>query len=455
MRDLRSGRRPWYRCLVLASLLLGGAVAGVSTTNGAGSAAAAAMLPASLPNEAIWFIAVSPAYQRTGLVVAGGSDLPGCLKVEVCHHLFVSHDGGATWSRSRAKHWGDMPVYIGVDKTGHEILFSGLDIPLERSDDEGDTWTKAGDHDSNPYVPLNFTESGLVAVGGATPYLYSAVDGSSRIVEGSGGTIEDFAIMLSPTYPSGGRFAPALLNGRDAHKHEVVQQCDAALRCSGATVLPFSTLYGIPRFVPTLNYPNDGVVFFQDSTDLYKSTDGGRSFTPLHILPQLTGFEGSLVPYVSKLELTPRYKEAGPIRTMYVSVGATDTGPGFGTPAPEILTARRGVYRSDDGGATWRPLAPQPFDSVGALSMAVTPNGRVLAGGHGIWCSTDGATWRSTCPAEGGGVKAAIPGEAPTAASLSSSTPSVLWMVVGGGATLLLVGMGAVALRRRLTAQRS
>jgi len=237
--DVRRRRELQGRGLWAArvGVLIGGVVAGVAAPTAHGVAAGAGAT-VDISTKDVQFVAVSPVYQRTGLVVAGGNDNQHCTALDRCHHIWVSHDGGESWVQSASKGWNHKQVYIAVDSRGHEVLFAASDEPLDRSDDEGETWKVVTDQESNPFIPAEFASNGLVAVGGSAPYLYSNLDGSERIVDGSGGKLEDLSLMLAPSYPVAGSFAPALLEGRDGSRHEVVQQCDAQIHCTGGVDLP-------------------------------------------------------------------------------------------------------------------------------------------------------------------------------------------------------------------------
>jgi photosystem II stability/assembly factor-like uncharacterized protein len=64
---------------------------------------------------------------------------------------------------------------------------------------------------------------------------------------------------------------------------------------------------------------------------------------------------------------------------------------------------RGGLFRSSDGRTGWVQLGAGTPLASGAAGVAVTPDGRIVAGaapasGGGLWCSTDGGrTWRDRC----------------------------------------------------------
>jgi hypothetical protein len=239
-----------------------------------------------------------------------------------------------------------------------------------------------------------------VAVAGSTHGDYLVLNGgATQPITGSGRSLADLEFMYSPSFPSGGAHAPALLSGADLHTGlPVIQRCDARLACSGATTLAGASTFSIPvALLPSTSYASDGVVYAQSGRGIYKSVDGGTSFAPLSV-----GQPGASATATPMLALAPGYRDAGPVRTAYAAVlqafisGTTSHSAG-------------GIYRTTDAGATWRPIgSPGPFDQ-GATAVAVAPDGRIFAGyegsaGHaGLVCSTDAHTWQAACPAVGGG----------------------------------------------------
>ena len=361
----------------------------------------AASLPSGVGDQNVSWIVVSPAYQRTGLVVAVAAPLSGCQSN--CMKLWITHSGGASWATASAAGWdGGRPV-ITVDGSGREVLFAASGTALQRSDDDGQTWsTVASGGGVLPSPSPQFASDHAVAVAVAGGQDYVLRGTSSQPVTGSGKTLDDLSFMYSPAFPSAGSHAPVLLAAADntsAH-NPVIQRCTAALACSGGATLPGSTSFSAPEtLVPSTDYANDGVVFAQSGRGIYKSTDGAGTFTPLTVL-SANGAAGTATPM---LALAPGYREAGPVRSAFVAVFQTFTDQ-------KNPHTAGGVYRTGDGGATWsRVGSPSPLDG-GADAVAVAPDGRLFAGyleqagqqaSGGLLCSTNGNTWQATCPALG------------------------------------------------------
>jgi len=394
--------------------------------------------PSGLGDQSVFWIAVSPAYARTGLVLAVTTPQAGSCSGS-CTELWASHDGGATWARSPASGWQQGRPVVVLDGGGREVLFAAAGGGMQRSDDEGASWRSAGGPGVLPAPDPNFASTGQVAVasgGGRGDYLLRGAD--SRPVAGSGGAMTDLQFALSPAYPGGGLFAPALLAGADLSTGlPVIQRCTAALACSGATTLSGATANSSPvTLLPAGDYPQSGAVFAQSGRGVYKSVDGGGSFAPL---PVVAGASTATTATPS-VALAPGYAERGSVRTLYASVFA------LAADAAHPHTTG-GVYRSDDGGATWRDTGSPSALDMGSTAVAVAPDGRVFAGYlgsssagdfGGLLCSTDGGgTWQASCPAvvtrAGGGSSGGAEGGGGGAAGGSAAAAATGGAAAGAG----------------------
>jgi hypothetical protein len=405
---------------------------------------------AQVDGTVLW-IAVSPAYRQTGLVLAS-VNAPHCS--QECLHLWASHDGGATWERSPASGWGQGRFFIAATSGGGEAIFGEATSGLQRSDDGGATWRTVGPPGS-PAVSPGFARDATVVVAsaGSSSSDYVLRGGSQSVASGSGGTWTDLGFMLAPSFPVGGRYAPVLLSGADPHSQvPVVEQCDASLVCTTATTITGAGPWALPVMLyPSSTYSDDGAVFAKAGRSIYKSTTGGRAFVPLSVLPD----SGGSVTAYPMISVAPEYREAGPVRTvdaavLQVTVDQAD---------PRRSRSTGGVYRSLDGGATWSRLgSPSPLDS-GASAVAVAPDGRLFAGyvggaqgGAGLLCSTDGSRWAPACPplhmagaARVDGVQQAGGGQAPTGCASGCGAAGPRSGIAGGDAS---AGGGAAATGR-------
>jgi hypothetical protein len=370
-------------------------IAGSAFAGSAGYAATPTpRLPSAIGDETVVWLTVSPAYAKTGLVMAISVQKHDCIARE-CVHVWATRDRGANWVRKKAADFeGDRPL-IAVDGAGHEAIFSQGRTMLQRSDDYGETWAKAGPNGFPAPVPNS--ADAAVAVAGTNDYILRG--GDIKPVPGSSGAIDDGAFALSPGFPNSGSFAPALLVGADkVTKRPVIQQCKADLSCSGDTSLVGTTSFGRPPgFFFSSNYARDGVVFVKGASVVYKSTDGGISFKPLEVIVDNSAGAVS----TTMMAVSPAYREAGPVRTAFVSVTQFFTAPG---PVSDRTIKKGGIYKSTDGGKIWRATgSPGPFET-GATAVAVAPGGRIFAGyfsgfDGGLLCSAGGEdAWRESCP---------------------------------------------------------
>jgi hypothetical protein len=423
------------------------------------SATASTTRPSAIGTENVLWLAVSPAYSKTGLVAAVTSQVVGC--VADCIHLWVTHDGGYRWKRAKAAGFGGGQPVITVDSAGAEVMYNRGTTALQRSVDGGETWVDAGPQGAPAPVP---GPDAAVVVAGETNYILRG--GTVQPVAGSGGMMSDAVFALAPGFPSSGSHPPALLVGTDKQSERTtVQRCTAGLSCQGAASLlgtakfsaPGSISYQTPPdFFFSSNYAKDGVAFVRTAKFIYKSSDGGATFNALKVVDNIAASTGHLM-----MALSSSYKEGGPVRTAYVALYQTFLRPGGGAGAYNA----GGVYRTSNGGATWQEVGtPGPFD-VGATAVALAPDRRLFAGYlqvtsqgsyGGLLCSSDaGKTWHAACApagaAKGSGTQSAAVGPLPDGPSSNGSiesTPDIpqpkpFWktaMVVLGAAVLIALG---------------
>jgi len=356
----------------------------------------------------VTWVAVSPAYQHTGTVLAVGSVM-GCSTN--CNGLWVTHDGGASWRRAAAHNWPPSRVVIASDDHLHETFFAASSASLMRSDDGGDTWSAAGTGGMPTVLPTYASDRSVVVAAAGGPYDYLLHNVTPDEVTGSNGSVQDLAFAASPTYPSGGAFSPALLVGLDRQsKLPVVFRCTADFSCNGGTPLqlgvPASSMTSTATLLyPAGDYAQSGAVFADTPMGIQKSVDGGATFSPLAVAPA----PNAAVNATPMMALAPGYRESGPVRTAYASV--------FQAYDPQSRRTSRtagGVYRTLDGGKSWSPLITTGAFSGGSQAVASAPDGRLFAsyftgtpnvGGSnyaGLLCSTDGgASWHPSCPPDG------------------------------------------------------
>jgi hypothetical protein len=353
-------------------------------------------LPSAIGDRSVVWLAVSPSYVKNGIVVAVATQKYDCYLRE-CTQVWLTKDKGATWMREKATGFTGARPVITIDAAGHETLYSEGDN-LQRSDDYGDTWVDAGPGPNGSPTPVPNSPEGAVAVaGGASDYILSS--NAVKPVKGSGGALDDKGFAFAPHFPDSGSFPPALLVSVErATRRPIIQQCKTDLSCTGNTVLVGSAYYGISqRFFFSADYARDGVVFTKTQDTIYKSTDGGVSFTALKLADN-----AATATLARMMAVSPDYREAGPVRTAYVALTQVFL-------RAEVTNRRStfkagAVYKTSDGGNSWQVVgSPGPLDT-GVTAVAVAPDGRVFAGyikryDGGLLCSTDGGNdWRESCP---------------------------------------------------------
>jgi hypothetical protein len=410
--------RPWPGA-VLRRVLAPTALAAVVVTLSGSTAGIAAPSPSyyqvpprpsAIGPAFVTWLTVSPAYRHTGLVAATGT-LTKCSKN--CIALWISHDGGHAWHRAAAEGWQPSRLAIGVDAHGRDVLYGEGGRFLMRSTDGGETFQPAGGGSVPTVLPGYAADGSLaVAAAGQGPD-YVIQGGAAHDVAGSRDQDVDLQFVTAPTYPNGGSFSPALLAAMDPNTQKpLVLRCAADLACASPTVIPQAVTSWSMTTVATLLYVSDdyaesGAVFADTPVGVSKSLDGGATFTPLNVVPT-GGADRTATPAMA---LAPGYREAGPVRTAFVSVYQA-----FGVGTRQAHTAG-GIYVTSDGGTTWKGLATTGAFAGGSQAVAVAPDGRLFAsytdeyGNDGLLCSTDnGASWQVSCPAVGDAASTAASG---------------------------------------------
>ncbi|HEV7677463.1 MAG TPA: sialidase family protein [Candidatus Dormibacteraeota bacterium] len=384
--------------------------------------------PSAIGPQPAGAIAVSPAYQRTGLVLvtAGSCDKHPCL--------WASHDGGATWGQVATKGWSGGAPVIAVDGAGHEVLVAGGTGGLQRSDDGGASWTSAGAA-GNPSVLPTFAGDGGVAVasGSTAAHDYLSRAGTAHHAAGSGGALIDLVFVPAPDFPAAGGHSPALLLAVDATTRvPSVLQCTDQLACTSPVSFPKSVVQqqsGLPSLAPVTDYAQSGVVFASLGDAAARSSDWGATFTPMPI-----GDPSASVTSYTAVALSPDYRAGASAHTVYEALLQLWTD----TTHPQNSHMGGGVYASSDGGTTWKPTGTPGGANSGTTTLTVAPDGRLFAGytsmdhGGGLLCSADGgASWKASCPAVGSAATAGG-GSSETRGGAGTAAPSAAAVDHGG-----------------------
>jgi hypothetical protein len=215
-------------------------------------------------------------------------------------------------------------------------------------------------------------------------------------VQGTSGAMYDTSFMFSPAYPSQGVSAPAVLAaGTDQRGTPLVATCTATFVCRQPVVVGAAGTYAVPlSLYPSSDFIHDGTLFARSTSGLFKSTNGGTSFSPV-----IVGQPGAAYTTIPSFALSADVGTVGGGKRLYVAVyQELSRSQGGGTAG--------GIYTSTDGGSSWSAIdSPGLFDK-GTSAIAAAPGGRLFAGyidgpqHQGLLCSADGgANWAAMCPA--------------------------------------------------------
>ena len=386
----------------------------------AGAATPAPAPPSAIANEVVPAVTVSPAYARTGLAVAMSYG-SGSSCGQDCVHLWATHDRGASWSRLAAKGWQHGIPQIAVGPGGREVLLAGGNA-VQRSDDGGASWRDINAQGAPTAGPPFTADGTMVIAGQGGQDVVVRGSGGTSNVSGSGGAASDVQFAYAPGYPSGGRYAPLLLSSVNTKTNTaMIEQCTADYACSSPALLPAEKMAPTATLVMSPGWAEDGTVFAIEPDAFFRSTDGGHTFSPITI-----GEVGAAATSVGSLVLDADFPHSHVAWAAVLQIIS-------GRPA-----TAGGVYRSGDGGTTWKKVgSPGPMDH-GATSVAATSDGRLFAGymdqlgggRAGLLC-WDGVAWSAVCGVHGG----TGPNAHATAASAGgSNTTACAGCPPGGGA---------------------
>jgi RNA polymerase sigma-70 factor (ECF subfamily) len=349
-----------------------------------------AAAPTAIPPEEglVQKITVSPGYDSDHTVFARD------------HGLMVSRDGGASWSRLRALGLTATNLLLPPAYPHDGRLFAFGYWGLQLSDNDGDAFETV--------APGTFVD-------GAMSPRFDAGDPSILLVTAA--TLDEGAVLryngrtgLLEPLPAGPELAGHLVTGvrydnADPDGRTVLllsrryvpgpstDDLDVApgfrSYLSTCALLPESTLLHCTTRRLELDHSpmaslgagtatgGSHLLFVRDVFSLLLSSDGGRRFRPV------TPWEGTAFDHANHDVAT---LPGSPASLLVAGVGSLD--------GPALL-------RTDDAGASWTPLSVDvPGFHRGAVAVAVTPTGRILAGGSdgGIACSVDGGrTWAPLC----------------------------------------------------------
>jgi photosystem II stability/assembly factor-like uncharacterized protein len=300
------------------------------------------------------------------VLVDGASATPVLYAATFGSGVWRSPDGGTTWAPTGALGADSAKALAG----GGAAIYLGTESGAWKSADAGATWGRAsaGLRAATP-VTLAFQPgaTGLL-LAGANGEVFRSTDGGASWTR-SQVALGDFhqRIAFDPAAPSHAFSA--------AGYHGILTTTDAGLTWSPATGTAGMAMY------VTVGGGTPSAVWALTSTGVYRSTDGGTTFTSAW---------GSLPATATVSALL-----ADPSSALVAYAGLSDPTPANG-----------GVYSTGDGGVTWTKAAGSPgvYSNSHFEVVASSPSVIWLEDSGGPYRSTDGAaTWTSVYPSNAGG----------------------------------------------------
>jgi photosystem II stability/assembly factor-like uncharacterized protein len=221
--------------------------------------------------------------------------------------------------------------------------------------------------------PAFSSGDGRILVGAIPGWIYhddsKAVTPFDTVPESTSAAL---SFAYAPAYPADHRI---VVGGTDASsaQNSIVSACIVS-NCTSPAVLPSST--GTPAVMTSRTYSTTGLVFAWVLDKLYRSTDGGRSFSAVRL------------PARGAIDALTEDAHGG----LYLGLLQLN---GSGTSG--------GLFVSHDSGSTWERLGQGTRLDAGVLSVTALPTGNLLVGpysaaGGGLQCSSDGGrTWAARC----------------------------------------------------------
>jgi len=330
--------------------------------------------PAALDKLNVEAIAVSPDYTNDRTLFIGGGRTG----------LFVSTNGGKAWQETnfpaRDTGVGHLCIAFSPDYASDKIVFASAGGQMFRSDDGGANW--------------QILSSGL---GSFFPTLSLAVSPQFS---------DDHTVLIG-----GGFRAPRVMRSTDAG--QAWSATNGPLHNNGVPAMAF--------------VPDNGRVAYAwaDQSGLYRSGDGGTMWTRVFSPTETADISGWSI---QSLGISPDFVRdrlmfagfVGPQNFRRSADGGATWHPSDAGLTPGLLWGSalaiwpdasmrdrliwlgtdRGVFRSDDGGVSWK-ASSVGLPQAGVLALALSPN---FAGDHtifaglvdrGLYVSTDGgASWK-------------------------------------------------------------
>jgi len=381
---------------------------------------AAAAAPDAARGVSVTAITVAADYMRSHAVYAMAR-VPNCQAA--CAELLRSRDGGATWTKARARGWQPGGL-TSVMFHGAAALIAWWQNTVALSLDGGDTFTPYTASGSPSAAAADGDNVDVLSADGSGAHLLTLPAASDRTVSGAPG-LDSASIELTTAYPGTSAHVPAAIAlGVDhASGSARLEPCDASLSCAAPIPVPSGgAIVSSPAFSHDLTF------FLLGAQSLLRSSDGGHSLAPITVVAP--GPE-TVITSVTGLVFSPDFDRTTHRGVVYAGVISVSRATHGGS-------VSGGVFRSADAGATWvRSSAATDFPG-GVSALALAPDGRVFAGTYefgngagGVYCSAGGDSWSDGCPAYpsparsgGGGTLTGRTGSSPSLQTTSGAGPS-------------------------------
>lgn len=376
----------------------------------------------------------------------------GAIFVATDSGIFRSFNKGATWSTANN---GLATLYVSaLTATADGTLYAGaIGGFVFKSEDNGDNWTDASRGLPNSTIELLMaTTDGTLYAGTGENGLFKSVDKGGSwmaahrglgypavwcMAETADGTLFAGALYIGShvgaifkSTDKGANWTAASRGMTDITIAALAIDADGVLYAggdgglytsvnSGASWISSSKGLGETTFssgimsVESLAITDDGAVYAGMSDRIYKSRDKGRTWLPISRWPTVEAF-WHLTAADDTLYAIPYSPGCAASNTcIYKSTdkGANWVAAGKGITSVFVSSIEEasdgvlyavgvgGAFKSDDRAATWKPISQGLPSKENIVSIAVTPDGVLVAGttGQGIYKSTDkGASWKAS-----------------------------------------------------------
>jgi photosystem II stability/assembly factor-like uncharacterized protein len=379
-------------------------VVAVDPANPAVVYAGGSQLARSTDGGRSWKITRSGSLQVTSLAVLPGS--PSTVLAASGYQLFRSANGGRTWS---ARLTNSFITAVAADLDSPRTAYYTDDLGLHKSTDAGKSWSASGPPADGHLVPHSLLAAtpGALYLDAGGRAIYQSVDGARSWRQTGSPPAEaslDRAFLADPSSP-----ATLYLAGLGGIYRSEDEGATWTMLAGGLPRLPLGTTLAVYSLAADPARP--GFLYAGSyQRGVARSTDGGESWD----IGVQTGLDDGPValfklhpsrPDTSYVGLATRGDRAfrgtdgghtwEPFASQIAGDGLLDLG--FDPADPETLYAanEQGLWKSGDGGETWKRLDTSSFSKVAVL----TP-GTLLAGrGCGLSRSADdGRTWTLVIP---------------------------------------------------------